>query len=192
MLGKNAKDRGATVDLAPTGSAVPSQSVIGQGLVVTGDLATEGHIRIQGNVAGAVTANGLELTDSGVIEGDVSVPKGGKKGQVFVVAGRVTGRVTAHIVDVKKGGVVLGGISANEVTIHGSVEGGVDVKNRLTVSATAVVSGDVRTDRLVMEEGGRVNGTIHMGRGKSAARESSDATASESEERADDRSRAVA
>ncbi|MEM7417308.1 MAG: polymer-forming cytoskeletal protein [Gemmatimonadota bacterium] len=193
MLNRNAKDRNAAVDSTPKGSAVPSQSVIGRGFVVTGDCVTDGHIRIQGTVAGSVTANGLELGEGGVIDGDVSVPQGGKKGQVFVVAGRVTGRVKAPIVDVKKSGVVLGGIDAQEVTIHGSVEGGVQVRSRLTVSSTAVVSGDVKTDRLVMEEGGRVNGTIQMGRASAASKPSLESSgADEVDEPSSERGRAVA
>ena len=169
MLGKNSKDRTAPAEPQSKGTTVPSQSVIGRGMTVTGDCITDGHVRIQGTVSGGVTANGLELADSGVIDGDVSVPKAGKKGQVFIVAGRITGRVTAHVVDVKKSGVVLGGIDAEEVTIHGSVEGGVTVRHRLAVSSTAVVAGDVQTGRLVMEEGGRVNGTIRMGYPEAAA-----------------------
>lgn len=180
------------MDSAPKGSAVPSQSVIGQGFTVTGDCVTDGHVRVQGTVTGNVTANGLELADTGLIDGDVSVPQGGKKGQVFVVAGRVTGRVKAHIVDVKKTGVVLGGIDAQEVTIHGSVEGGVQVRSRLTVSSTAVVSGDVQTDRLVMEEGGRVNGTIQMGRSNASKPSLESSGTDESNDRVEDRSRAVA
>ncbi len=163
MLGKNVKDRSAPEISQPKSTPVPSHSVVGQGMTVSGDCTTEGHVRVEGTVSGSVVTNGLELTESGVVEGDVSVPEGGKKGQVFVVSGRVTGCVRAHIVDVKKSGRVLGGIDAEEATIHGTVEGGVAVRNRLAIAATAVVSGDVRTDRLVMEEGGRVNGTIRMG-----------------------------
>lgn len=197
MLGKNSKDRTVPAEPQTKSASVPSHSVVGQGMTVSGDCTTEGHVRIQGTVAGNVFANGLELADSGVVEGDVSVPKGAaKKGQVFVVSGRVTGRVTAHIVDVKRTGVVLGGIDAEEATIHGSVEGGVDVRHRLAVSSTAVVNGDVQTDRLVMEEGGQVNGTIRMGRRAAAGTSGSDAPAkdkklsavSDSEDRADSES----
>ena len=202
MLGKNTKDRAAANRTAaaepqPKSGAVPSHSVVGQGMTVAGDCTTEGHVRIQGTVSGNVYANGLELADSGVVEGDVAVPKGAaKKGQVFVVSGRVTGRVTAHIVDVKRTGVVLGGIDAEEATIHGSVEGGVDVRHRLAVSSTAVVNGDVCTDRLVMEEGGQVNGTIRMGRRQSGEASDTDAPSkqqklsavSESEDRSEAKS----
>lgn len=162
MLGKSSKDR--TPQPTPAaGSAVPSQSVIGQGMAVTGDCTTEGHVRIQGTVTGSVTASGLELAESGLVDGDIGVPASGKKGQVFVVAGRVTGRVKAHIVEVQRTGCVLGGIEAEEATIHGTVEGGAEIGQRLAVMSTAVVSGDVRTNRLSMEDGGRVNGTIRMG-----------------------------
>ena len=164
MLGKNTNERSAPVREGGNASAIPSRSMIGVGLTVTGDCVTDGHVQIHGTVAGDAVANGLELAPSGVIEGDVTVPKGASKGQVFVVAGRVAGRVTAHVVDVKKTGSVLGGIDAEQVTIHGTVEGNVRVRQRLVLASTGIVSGDVHTDRLVMEEGGRVNGTIRMGR----------------------------
>ena len=146
MLGKNTKERAAPVETPKKASAIPSQSIIGVGLTVSGDCVTDGHVRIQGTVVGNVTTNGLELETSGVVEGDVFVPEKAGKGQVFVVAGRVTGRVTAHVVDVKKTGSVLGGIDAEEVTIHGTVEGNVKVRHRLALASTGVVSGDVQTD----------------------------------------------
>ncbi len=90
VLGKNTKDRTQTE--APARNAVPSHSVIGRGMSLSGDCVTDGHIRIEGTVVGTVSANGLELADGGVVDGDLSVPATGKKGQVFVVAGHVTGR----------------------------------------------------------------------------------------------------
>lgn len=168
MLGKNTKDRAESTTRSTTEETTSSPSVVGKGMTVTGNCVTDGALRIQGTVVGDVTASGLDLADTGTIEGDVSMPDSAKTGRAFVVAGRVTGRVTAHTVEVKPTGVVLGGIEAEEATIRGTVEGQVDIGRRLEVSSTAVMNGDVRTERLVMEEGGRVNGSIHMG-SKSAA-----------------------
>ena len=181
VLGRNTKDdRTEARTPTQTATAVPSHSVIGKGMSISGDCVTEGHVRVEGTIVGSLTANGIELADGGVVDGAISVPSTGKPGQSFVVSGHVTGRARAHIVDVKKSGTVLGGIEAEEATIHGTVKGGVTVRHRLAVAATAVLDGDVSTDRLVMDEGGRVNGTIRMGReakGSSSNRSGADARA---------------
>lgn len=161
MLGKNTKEREVRREESTPNASVGS-SAVGGGMTVHGDCSTDGHIRVEGTVEGNLSANGLELTRSGTIQGDASVPVSDKKGQLFVVAGRITGRVTASIVEIRETGVVLGGIEADDVTIHGQVEGGLNVRRRLAITETAVINGEVRTQRITMQEGGRVNGRILM------------------------------
>ncbi|MDH3272736.1 MAG: polymer-forming cytoskeletal protein [Gemmatimonadota bacterium] len=164
MLGKNAKDRQVALSTSSTedpGDA--SVSVVGGGMTVQGSCETSGPLRVVGTVEGAVRACSLEVTERGTIEGDALAHKSARDGHAFVIAGRVSGRVRASVVEVLPSGVVLGGIEADEAVIHGQVEGGVSVRRRLAVAETAVINGDIRTQRFVMEDGGRVNGTVVMG-----------------------------
>ena len=165
MLGKN-KEAQATAAPArhpQAAGATTGTSLIGQGMTIDGNCRSEGFVKIEGKVSGDVASNGAEIAKSGQVEGDV-VASPSTKGVVVTVGGRVKGRVRAGSVLVPDGGVVLGGVEADEVTVHGRVEGGLTVSGRLAIASTAVIVGQVRTERLTMEEGGQVNGTIHMGK----------------------------
>jgi len=163
VLGKNREVQPAPTSRPAAEPAVSGTSTIGKGMTVDGSCQTDGFLRIEGKVLGGVVANGLEVADAGVVEGDVVSSPSAKKA-VVVIAGRVTGTVRASLVEVRKGGVVLGGLEAEEATVHGRVEGDIDIERRLAITASAVIDGEVRTERLMMEEGGRVNGAIRMGR----------------------------
>lgn len=107
-----------------------SLSIVAQDMVVAGDLAAEGVIRIEGKVTGNVTA-GLQILLS-------------------------------------EGGVVEGDMSTKEAVLGGEVRGTVTGADRIEVQATALVHGDLVTPRLLIQEGGRVNGAVRMD-GKPAA-----------------------
>lgn len=168
MLGIKSKEADIKVARsAPAGVTSEAVSFVGTGMNVTGNCVVNGKLRIAGNVAGNVEAEGLELQESGSIDGDVSAPKTGRSEAVFVIGGRVEGTVRAPRVEVRRTGRVLGGIVADHATIHGKVEGGLEVSSRLAIEDTAVVEGDVQAGRLTMKEGGHVNGTIVMGEASS-------------------------
>ena len=56
-----------------------------------------------------------------------------------------------------------GDLYTAEAIIGGRVEGNVHATDRVEVQATAEVLGDVYTRRIVVLEGGSVNGSIKMG-----------------------------
>jgi len=102
-----------------------SLSIIAKDLTVTGDLQTEGVVKIEGKVKGIIRANTQAL--------------------------------------VAPGALVQGDIHTAEAVIGGRVEGNVHATDRVEVQATAEVLGDVFTRRIVVLEGGSVNGSIKMG-----------------------------
>lgn len=167
MLGRTKEVEGQAT-LSTGNAPVADSSTIGKGMTVTGKCETVGFLRVAGTVKGDAVSNGIEVTESGSVDGDLLGSSNARK-MVAVVAGRVTGMVRASVVKVPQGGMVLGGIEADEVTIHGRVEGGLTVRGRLAIAATAVIDGDVSTRSLMMEEGGRVNGMIKMSEAKAAS-----------------------
>ena len=75
--------------------------------------------------------------------------------------GTVEGTVrTHHDVLVAKGGKVEGDIHAGEAVIGGEVHGSIFAETRVEVQQGAVVVGDIATKKLVVQEGGDVNGQI--------------------------------
>ena len=100
-------------------------SIIAKDLTVSGDLTTEGVVKIEGKVKGTIRANTQTL--------------------------------------IAPGALVQGDLYTAEAIIGGRVEGNVHATDRVEVQATAEVQGDVFTRRIVVLEGGSVNGSIKMG-----------------------------
>ena len=90
------------------------------------------------------------------------------------VEGRVEGSVKAgKSVVVGKDGKVKGDISTQDAIIAGEVNGSVTADSRVELQSTCRVQGDIRSRRVKLDEGGQVDGQLHMG--ASAARDSDSA-----------------
>lgn len=100
-------------------------SIIAVGMTITGDLTTDGVVKIEGTVQGTVRA-----------------------GQQVLIS---------------KGGQVQGDINTKEAVIGGEVNGAIRAVDRVEVQATAVIEGDIFTRRILVMEGGRVNGEMKVG-----------------------------
>ena|ERR1700758_5556885 len=94
---------------------------------------------------------------------------------VVKVEGTIVGAIHAgRQVLVAKGGMVEGDLFAREAIIGGEVRGSIEATERVELQSTSVVHGDVATRRLLVQEGGEVNGVIRMG--ESVGSEASAAT----------------
>lgn len=83
---------------------------------------------------------------------------------VVKIEGTVVGSVRAEQqVVVAKGGVVEGDIQTREAILGGEVRGAILAHERVEVQASSVVHGDISTQRIVVHEGGEVNGHVRMG-----------------------------
>ncbi len=80
------------------------------------------------------------------------------------VEGKVDGSVKAgKSVVVGKDGKVKGDISTQDAIIAGEVNGSVTAESRVELQSTCRVQGDIRSRRVKLEEGGQVDGQLHMG-----------------------------
>ena len=92
------------------------------------------------------------------------------------IEGRVEGTVRAgKAVVVGKDGVVCGDIVTQDAVVSGAVTGNLVVESRLDLQGTCRIDGDIRARRMQLEEGGILNGNVHIGevttRGTTAANE---------------------
>ena len=80
------------------------------------------------------------------------------------VDGRAEGelRVTGNL-DVASGATAKISIDAANVTVKGTVEGPVTVRDKLTLGKNAKLSGDIVVRRLQIEDGASLNGHVRMG-----------------------------
>jgi cytoskeletal protein CcmA (bactofilin family) len=82
---------------------------------------------------------------------------------VIRIEGRVVGNVHAgDQVLLSEGGIIEGDIVAREAVIGGRVHGSISCEERVELQTSALVHGDIATRRLLIQEGGRVNGTMKM------------------------------
>jgi len=92
------------------------------------------------------------LTGNLNAEGDVQI-HGTVEGEI-----RATGDI-----DVEASGTARARLEARNVSVRGNVTGDVVARRRLSVGGSGVVTGEVRTSRLQVDDGATVNGSISMG-----------------------------
>lgn len=82
---------------------------------------------------------------------------------VIRIEGRVIGNVHAgDQVLLSEGGIIEGDVLTREAVIGGRVHGSISGEERVEVQASAVVHGDIVTRRLLIQEGGAINGAVRM------------------------------
>lgn len=91
------------------------------------------------------------------VEGDFS-----SEGNI-VVKGTVSGSVnTSRLLTVEDGAKIFANVKAGNAHISGSVKGNVKVMDRLDLSATAQVLGDIVCKVLTVESGALIQGKVSM------------------------------
>jgi cytoskeletal protein CcmA (bactofilin family) len=104
---------------------------------------------------GAQMANiGKSISIKGDVTGDEDT----------VIEGRVEGHIELknHHLTVGPNGDVKGEISAKQVTIVGRVQGNVNATERIEVSDSGRLDGDLNSPRLLVQEGAQLNGSVSM------------------------------
>jgi cytoskeletal protein CcmA (bactofilin family) len=98
-----------------------------------------------------------------IIASDLTVVGDLETSGVVKVEGRVQGAVRAGTqVLVSTEALIEGDIQTKEAIIGGEVSGAIRAEERVEIQATALINGDISARRIVMLEGGRVNGEIKM------------------------------
>ena len=107
------------------------------------------------------TEAGLSILGTGMrVVGDITAEG------VVKIEGAVVGTVRAgRQVLVGKGGEVEGDVISREAIIGGEVRGSIRADERVEIQSTSVVHGDIAAKRLLVQEGGEINGVIRMGEG---------------------------
>src|SRR6266540_1621480 len=105
------------------------------------------------------TETGLSIIGTGMrVVGDITAEG------VVKIEGTVVGTVRAgRQVLVGKGGEVEGDVISREAIIGGEVRGSIRADERIEIQSTSVVHGDIAAKRLLVQEGGEINGVVRMG-----------------------------
>jgi len=83
--------------------------------------------------------------------------------EALTIEGEVKGNIKVNkILTIGKTGQVKGEIDAREVRIIGKVEGSIVASERLAISPEGNFSGNIKTDKLVIEEGAVFKGKVNL------------------------------
>ena len=91
------------------------------------------------------------------------------KGQIFaredlMIDGEVEGTVECqeHRLTIGPNARVPAGLKAREIVIHGSIQGNVDATDKIDIKKEAKLVGDIKTSRIVIEDGAYFKGSIDI------------------------------
>ncbi|MEP6730140.1 MAG: polymer-forming cytoskeletal protein [bacterium] len=106
----------------------------------------------------AVAGTGYSLLDSQlIVAGDIETDGS------LRIDGRLDGSIRrADTVVLGVGAVMSGDVHAREVIVGGTLLGNVTASERIELQPTAVVTGDITAQVILVQEGGVVNGHVHM------------------------------
>jgi cytoskeletal protein CcmA (bactofilin family) len=110
--------------MADKNQATGTFSVIGNNTVITGDIRTEGSIRVDGKIVGNV-----------VTQADAAIGMNG---------------------------LIEGSVDARNITLAGKVMGTLTAAQKLVLEGKSVMKGDIRTARLIVDEGAVFDGRSSM------------------------------
>ena len=89
------------------------------------------------------------------------------------VDGEVEGSIELrdHNLTVGPNGRIRANITAKEIVIHGRVDGNITSKDRVELRKSAVLAGDIVTQRILIEDGAYFKGGIDISKDQTAKRE---------------------
>ncbi|HEY7211224.1 MAG TPA: polymer-forming cytoskeletal protein [Bryobacteraceae bacterium] len=99
------------------------------------------------------------------------------KGQIFAredltIDGEVEGTVECHEhrLTIGPNARVQAGLKAREIVIQGSIHGNVDATDKIDIKKEAKLVGDIKTSRIVIEDGAYFKGSIDISKPNAAAK----------------------
>jgi cytoskeletal protein CcmA (bactofilin family) len=106
------------------------------------------------------TRSGASISQGIRIKGEVT------GSEDLYVDGQVEGKLTLSngSLTIGPNGTVKADVDAREVHVRGRVDGNIVGHDKIQLSSTGVVSGEVRTERLAIEEGAVLRGKVEAGK----------------------------
>lgn len=127
-------------------------SVITAGMVVTGDLNTEGSVDVAGTVNGNIDVFG-KLNITGYVNGN------SKAAEIYAENAKINGQIVSEgAVKIESSTVIIGNITATSAAIAGAVKGDIDVKGPVILDASAIVMGNIKSKSVQINNGAVIEG----------------------------------
>ena len=127
-------------------------SNITAGMVVNGDITSQGSLELVGAVHGNINVSG-KMSITGVIEGN------SQAAEIYAESAKITGEVRSlGTVKVGQETVIIGDIYATSAVIAGAVKGDIDVHGPVILDTTAIVMGNIKSKSVQINNGAVIEG----------------------------------
>ena len=127
-------------------------SNITAGMVINGDITSQGSLELVGAVHGNINIAG-KMSITGVIEGN------SQAAEVYAESAKITGEVRSlGTVKVGQETVIIGNIYATSAVIAGAVKGDIDVHGPVILDTTAIVMGNIKSKSVQINNGAVIEG----------------------------------
>lgn len=127
-------------------------AVITAGMVITGDVSSEGSMDLVGTINGNIDILG-KLNITGYINGN------SKAAEIFAEGAKINGEIVSEgSVKIGASSVVIGNITATSAAIAGAVKGDIDVQGPVVLDSSAIVMGNIKSKSVQINNGAVIEG----------------------------------
>lgn len=127
-------------------------SNITAGMVINGDITSQGSLELVGTVHGNINIAG-KMSITGVIEGN------SQAAEIYADSAKITGEVRSQgTVKVGQETVIIGNIYATSAVIAGAVKGDIDVHGPVILDTSAIVMGNIKSKSVQINNGAVIEG----------------------------------
>ena len=130
-------------------TASDENAIITAGMVITGDVSSEGSMDLVGTINGNIDILG-KLNITGYINGN------SKAAEIFAEGAKINGEIMSE------GSVKIGAstvvITATSAAIAGAVKGDIDVKGPVILDSSAIVMGNIKSKSVQINNGAVIEG----------------------------------
>lgn len=127
-------------------------AVITAGMVITGDVSSEGSMDLVGTINGNIDILG-KLNITGYINGN------SKAAEIFAEGAKINGEIMSEgSVKIGASTVVIGNITATSAAIAGAVKGDIDVQGPVILDSSAIVMGNIKSKSVQINNGAVIEG----------------------------------
>jgi len=136
-------------------SASSSSTFIARDIEVTGDLKGKGSVQVEGTVNGDIFVDSVMIGENAEVKGNV-------KAKNVTINGKLNGTLQCNSLDVLNNGSIYNNVVVKNLQLSGFIQGDVVVSELLKVVSTGSINGKIVLNRLIIEEGGKIIGSIEQ------------------------------
>lgn len=149
---KEEKSKGATKMDVQLRNISDETAIITAGMVITGDIASEGSMEVIGTINGNVDILG-KLNITGAVNGN------SKAAEIYADNAKITGEILSEgAVKIGQSSVIIGNIVAKSAVIAGAVKGDIDVQGPVVLDTSAIVMGNIKSKSVQINNGAVIEG----------------------------------